>query len=148
MNLGKQAIDLCSSTMSQRFILEYLRRIDWREHVGRLNAIYRSRRDAMLAALDQHFPGEATWTRPEGGLFVWATLPEYIDTGELLARAIERHQVAFVPGEAAFLDGQGRNSMRLNFSGAREDVIAEGVARIGAAIEAMIDLQRALGGGR
>ncbi len=91
---------------------------------------------------------EATWTRPEGGLFVWATLPEYIDTGELLARAIERHQVAFVPGEAAFLDGQGRNSMRLNFSGAREDVLAEGVARIGAAIEAMIDLQRALGGGR
>jgi len=148
MNLGKQAIDLCSSTMSQRFIVEYLRRIDWREHVGRLNAIYRSRRDAMLAALDQHFPSEATWTRPEGGLFVWATLPEYIHTGELLARAIERHQVAFVPGEAAFLDGQGRNSMRLNFSGAREDVIAEGVARIGAAIEAMIDLQRALGGSR
>lgn len=147
MNLGKQAIDLCSSTMSERFIIEYLRHFDWHEHVARLNGIYRSRRDAMLAALDQHFPREATWTRPEGGLFVWATLPGFIDTGELLARAIERHQVAFVPGEAAFLDGQGRNSMRLNFSGASEDVIVEGVARIGAAIEAMIELQRALGGG-
>ncbi len=148
MNLGKQAIDLCSGTLSQRFIVEYLRRYDWREHVARLNGIYRHRRDALLAALDQHFPQEATWTRPEGGLFVWATLPEYIHTGELLARAIERHQVAFVPGEAAYLDGQGGNSMRLNFSGAREEIIAEGVARIGAAIESMIDLQRALGGGR
>jgi 2-aminoadipate transaminase len=148
MNLGKQAIDLCSSTMSQRFIIEYLRRHDWRDHVARLNGIYRRRRDAMLAALDQHFPREATWTRPEGGLFVWATLPEYIHTGELLARAIERHQVAFVPGEAAFLDGQGSNSMRLNFSGVSEEVIVEGIARIGAAIDSMIDLQRALGGGR
>jgi 2-aminoadipate transaminase len=148
MNLGKQAIDLCSGTLSQRFIVEYLRRYDWREHVARLNGIYRSRRDAMLAALDQHFPTEATWSRPEGGLFVWATLPEYIHTGELLARAIERHQVAFVPGEGAFLDGQGTNSMRLNFSGAREEVLTEGVARIGGAIESMIELQRALGGGR
>jgi 2-aminoadipate transaminase len=148
MNLGKQAIDLCSSTMSQRFIIEYLRRCDWREHVARLNAIYRGRRDAMLAALEHHFPAEATWTRPEGGLFVWATLPDYIHTGELLARAIERHQVAFVPGEAAFLDGQGQNSMRLNYSGASEEVITEGIGRIGAAIEAMVDLRRALGGGQ
>jgi 2-aminoadipate transaminase len=148
MNLGKQAVDLCSSTMSQRFIIEYLRRYDWRDHVARLNTIYRSRRDAMLAALERYFPAEATWTRPDGGLFVWATLPDYIHTGELLARAIERHQVAFVPGAAAFLDGQGQNSMRLNFSGAREEIITEGVARIGAAIEAMIELQRALGGGQ
>jgi 2-aminoadipate transaminase len=102
----------------------------------------------MLAALEEYFPREATWTRPDGGLFVWATLPDYIHTGELLARAIERHQVAFVPGEAAFLDGQGQNSMRLNYSGAREEVITEGVGRIGAAIDQMIDLQRALGGGR
>jgi 2-aminoadipate transaminase len=147
MNLGKQAIDLCSSTLGQRFIIEYLRRHDWREHVGRLNMIYRSRRDAMLAALSNEFPTEAIWSHPQGGLFVWATLPEYLQTSELLARAIERHQVAFVPGAAAFLDGQGQHSMRLNFSSSSEEKITEGVHRIGAAIEAMTALQRAFGGG-
>ena len=146
MNLGKQAEDLGDSTLTQRFVLEYLRRFDWREHVARLNGIYRSRRDALLTALEEEFPSGATWTRPRGGLFVWATLPEFIDTAQLLVRAIERHQVAFVPGEAAFLDGRGRNCMRLNYSWLPEPVLAEGVARIGAAIEQTIDLQRALGG--
>ena len=70
----------------------------------------------MLDALAEHFPAEATWTRPEGGLFIWATLPDYIDTTDLLARAL-RENVAFVPGRAAYLDGRGGSSMRLNFSG-------------------------------
>ena len=73
-------------------------------------------------------------------------VPDYIDTAELLARAIERQKVAFVPGEAAFLDGRGRHSMRLNFSGAPEDVLVEGVQRIGQAIEQTMELRRALGG--
>ena len=71
-----------------------------------------------------------TWTRPEGGLFIWATLPDYIDTTDLLARALREH-VAFVPGRAAYLDGRGGSSMRLNFSGVGEDDIREGVRRIG-----------------
>ena len=75
MNLGKQAADLCTSTVSQRFIIEYLRRHDWREYVARLNGIYRLRRDALLRALEEEMPPDATWTRPAGGLFVWATLP-------------------------------------------------------------------------
>jgi 2-aminoadipate transaminase len=147
VNLGKQAADLGTATISQRFVVEYLRRHDWREHVARLNGIYRGRRDAMLRALDEEFPAEAGWSRPQGGLFVWASLPSYIDTQELLARAIERHGVAFVPGGGFFLDGRGAHNMRLNFSFAREEVLAEGVARIGAAIASTIELQRALGGG-
>lgn len=147
MNLGKQATDLGSSVLSQRFVLEYMRRVDYRDHVARLNGIYRLRRDAMFRALEEEFPADATWSRPEGGLFVWATLPEYIDTRELLARAIDRHAVAFVPGQAAFLDGRGRNSMRLNYSGVPEAVIAEGIERLGTAITEMVELQRMFGGG-
>ena len=146
MNLGKQAADLASSTVSQRFILEYLRRHDWREYVARLNGVYRSRRDAMLRALDEEMPAEASWTRPQGGLFVWATLPEYLDSSDLLASAVERYEVAFVPGRAAFLDGRGGNAMRLNFSGIPEAMIGEGVRRLGVAVAEMTELHRALGG--
>ena len=146
MNLGKQAADLASSTVSQRFVVEYLRRHDWREYVGRLNGIYRLRRDAMLRALEEEMPPEARWTRPTGGLFVWATLPEYLDTTNLLASAVERHQVAFVPGRGAFLDGRGGDSMRLNFSGVPEAMISEGVRRLGVAVAEMTELHRALGG--
>jgi 2-aminoadipate transaminase len=143
MNLGKQAADLCSSTITQRFVLEYLRRYDWRDHVERVTAIYRSRRDAMMIALEEELPAEARWTRPAGGLFVWATLPDYIDTRDLLAEATTRHQVAFVPGSAAFLDGRGGNAMRLNYSGVSEATISEGVRRLGQAIDHMTELYRA-----
>lgn len=143
MNLGKQGADLCSSTITQRFVLEYLRRYDWRDHVERVIAIYRARRDAMMIALEEELPAEARWTRPAGGLFVWATLPDYIDTRDLLAEATTRHQVAFVPGSAAFLDGRGGNAMRLNYSGVPEATISEGVRRLGKAIGHMTELYRA-----
>ena len=130
MNLGKQAADLCSSNLTQRFITEYLRRHDYREHVARVNTIYKARRDVMLSAMEARFPASASWTHPRGGLFVWATLPDYIDTKALQAKALER-QVAFVPGEAAFLDGRGKSSMRLNFSGVSEALITEGIGRLG-----------------
>jgi 2-aminoadipate transaminase len=146
MNLGKQAADLCSSTVTQRFVIEYLKRHDWRDYVARLNGIYRLRRDALLRALEEEMPPEATWTRPNGGLFVWATLPDYIDTTNLAASALERHEVAFVPGRGAFLDGRGGNSMRLNFSGIPEATISEGVRRLGLAVTEMTELHRALGG--
>jgi 2-aminoadipate transaminase len=143
MNLGKQAADLCSSTFTQRFIIEYLRRHDWREHVARVNDIYRRRRDAMLRALEEEMPADASWTRPQGGLFVWATLPTYFDVKDLLAHALER-EVAFVPGNAAYLDGRGRNAMRLNFSGVDEARISEGVRRLGQAVAFMEELYRSL----
>jgi 2-aminoadipate transaminase len=147
MNLGKQGADLCASTLTQRFIIEYLRRYDWREHVARLTEIYRSRRDAMLTALEEEFPAEATWSRPRGGLFVWATLPDYIDTRNLLARAVEEREVAFVPGEAAFLDGSGKQSMRLNFSYMPEETISEGIRRLGEVVGDMVETYRALNPG-
>ncbi len=114
--LGKQAADLCTSTLTQYFVREYFAEGRWRQYVEDLVELYRGRRDTMLAALEEHFPAAATWTEPQGGLFIWATLPEYIDTGDLLAKAL-RADVAFVPGQAAYIDERGRNSMRLNFSG-------------------------------
>jgi 2-aminoadipate transaminase len=98
----------------------------------------------MVEALREHFPAQATWTEPEGGLFIWATLPEYIDTGDLLAKAL-REDVAFVPGQAAYVDeARGRSSMRLNFSGVGDEEIREGVRRIGKAIAEQVELYGAL----
>jgi 2-aminoadipate transaminase len=143
--LGKQAADLCTSTLTQYFVREYFAEGQWRQYVADLVELYRGRRDTMLAALAEHFPAAATWTEPEGGLFIWATLPEYIDTGDLLAKAL-RADVAFVPGQAAYIDERGRNSMRLNFSGVDDSEIREGVRRIGAVISEQVDLYRAISG--
>src|SRR3954453_18166863 len=138
--LGKQATDLCTSTLSQYFALEYFGERRWRDYIDSLRDIYRSRRDAMLEALERHFPPQATWTRPHGGLFVWATLPDYIDTSDLLAKAL-RENVAFVQGAAAYVDGRrGSNSMRLNFSALTADEIREGVRRIGAVVGEQVGL--------
>ena len=143
--LGKQAADLCTSTLTQYFVREYFRDGRWREYVESLIDIYRDRRDAMVEALGRYFPPQATWTEPEGGLFIWATLPEYIDTTDLLAKAL-REDVAFVPGQAAYVDGRGRNSMRLNFSAGDEDEIREGIRRIGKVIGEQVELYGALTG--
>ena len=143
--LGKQASDLCTSTLTQYFVREYFEEGRWREYIASLVEIYRGRRDAMVEALREHFPAGATWTEPEGGLFIWATLPEYIDTQDLLAKAL-RADVAFVPGRAAYVDGRGQSSMRLNFSGAGEDEIREGIRRIGKVVGEQVELYGALTG--
>jgi 2-aminoadipate transaminase len=145
MNLGKQAADLCSSSMTQHIVAAYFESGDWRTYVAELSGLYRGRRDTMLGALEEHLPPEATWTRPAGGLFIWATLPDYIDTTDLLARAL-RENVAFVPGRAAFLDGRGGSSMRLNFSGVGEEDIREGVRRIGKIVREQLNLYSTLTG--
>ena len=145
INLGKQAADLCTSTLSQLMVQAYFERGRWREYVDSLTSVYRARRDTMLDALADNFPRQAEWTRPAGGLFIWATLPDFIDTTDLLARAL-RDNVAFVPGVAAFLDGRGRNSMRLNFSGCDEDSIREGVRRIGEVVTEQMELYGTLTG--
>jgi 2-aminoadipate transaminase len=97
------------------------------------------RRDAMLESLAAEMPAGTTWTQPAGGLFIWATLPDYIDTTDLLARAL-RDNVAFVPGRAAWTNGMGASSMRLNFSGTDEDLIREGISRIAAVASEQVDL--------
>jgi 2-aminoadipate transaminase len=133
--------------MTQHFVAGYFAAGDWQAYVRALVEIYRGRRAAMLDALAEHFPREAQWTRPQGGLFIWATLPDYIDTTDLLARAL-RENVAFVPGRAAYLDGRGGSSMRLNFSSNNEADIREGIRRIGGAVAEQVALYGTLTGAR
>jgi 2-aminoadipate transaminase len=129
LNLGKQGTDLCSSPVTQLFVAAYFRNSDWRAYLEELKVLYKRRRDAMLEALEEHFGGRASWTKPGGGLFIWVTWPEDIDTTSLLAQC---EDVAFVPGRAAYMDGRrGASSMRLNFAGLPEDEIREGIRRIG-----------------
>jgi 2-aminoadipate transaminase len=123
----------------------YFEQSRWRDYVDTVNEIYRTRRDTMFDALAEPFPPQAEWTRPGGGLFIWATLPDFIDTTDLLARAL-RDNVAFVPGESAYLDGRGRSSMRLNFSGCSSEEIREGVRRIGEVIAEQVALYGTLTG--
>ncbi|MFL5831194.1 MAG: PLP-dependent aminotransferase family protein [Solirubrobacteraceae bacterium] len=145
MNIGKQGSDLCSSSISQYFVAAYFDSGPWGDYVRSLIEIYRRRRDVMLDSLAEHFPREAEWTHPQGGLFIWASLPDYIDTTDLLARALQDH-VAFVPGRAAFVDGRGGSSMRLNFSGVDEDEIREGVRRLGEVVREQVELYGTLTG--
>jgi len=145
MNVGKQAADLCSSSFTQLFVAGYFEQGRWLDYIGSLKELYRRRRDTMLDALAEHFGGEASWTHPQGGLFIWATLPDYIDTTDLLARALSRN-VAFVPGRAAYMDGRGGSSLRLNFSGVGEDDIREGVRRIGEVVREQVELYGTLTG--
>jgi len=145
LNLGKQATDLCSSTFAQSFVAAFFAHREWRSYVERLRGLYRRRRDIMLDALAEHLPREARFTKPQGGLFLWATLPDELDTTDLLARALSRN-VAFVPGRAAYTDGRGGSSMRLNFSGVGEDTIREGVRRIGEVAQEQLDLLRSIAG--
>jgi 2-aminoadipate transaminase len=145
LNLGKQGADLCSSSLAQHFVAAYFAQRDWRAYLDKLRVVYRRRRDVMLEALEEHLPAEASWTRPQGGLFIWAALPDYIDTTDLLARALREH-VAFVPGRAAYLDGRGGSEMRLNFSGVSDDQIREGVRRIGKVVSEQVALYGTLTG--
>jgi 2-aminoadipate transaminase len=145
MQVGKQGSDLCSSSISQYFVRAYFDAGPWGDYVASLVEIYRRRRDVMLDALAEHFPREAEWTHPQGGLFIWATMPDYIDTTDLLARALQE-KVAFVPGRAAYLDGRGGSSMRLNFSGVPESAIREGVRRIGEVVHEQVAMYGTLTG--
>jgi 2-aminoadipate transaminase len=145
--LGKQSADLCSSSLAQHFVAAYFAAGDFRPYVDSLRDLYRRRRDVILAALAEHLPAQASWTRPAGGLFIWVTLPDYIDTTNLLARALAEN-VAFVPGAAAYADGRGGSSMRLNFSSSSEEEIREGVRRIGKIVAEQVALYEALTGRR
>jgi 2-aminoadipate transaminase len=131
LTLAKEAADLCGSSLNmlitERWFADETR---WRAALADLVDTYRSRRDVMLEALEEHFPEDATWTRPSGGFYVWVTLPEWIDSKGLLAAAVER-RVAYVPGTAFYPDGRGADRLRLAFCYPTEDRIREGVARLG-----------------
>ena len=131
--LAKQAGDLHSATINQ-MVVHRIASTMFDEHVRTLVKPYRARRDAMLSALAAHMPAGVTWSKPEGGMFVWVTLPEGMDGAELLERSLLEERIGFVPGGAFSPNGAVRNTIRLNYSLAPEDVIAEGVARLGALV--------------
>ena len=130
---AKQNTDQCAGALGQRLLEEYGRRGLLDARVEQARALYRGRRDALLEALERHLAGRATWTRPQGGFFVWLELESSTDAVELAARAREAG-VAVVPGGPFFPDpALGRHNVRLSFSGVREDEIDEGVRRLGEA---------------
>jgi DNA-binding transcriptional MocR family regulator len=128
--LMKQAADLHSSTINQ-IVTHRVAEALFDSHVDTLRATYGHRRDRMVAALTREMPEGVAFNRPEGGMFVWLTLPEGVDGAALLARAIAEERVAFVPGGAFFADGSNRNTLRLSFSCASDAQIDEGIARLG-----------------
>ena len=143
INLAKQGTDLCGSMFDQKMAAAYFSETPWQHTLQKFIKTYDKRRRAMLAALDEYFPPEATWTRPEGGFFVWVTLPQYVDANSMLAEALD-HGVIYAPGDSFFPDGKrGRNSMRLNFSYESPENIDEAVRRLAEVIEDRLELYRA-----
>lgn len=135
--IAKQASDLHSNFLCQRILYQYLMNHDLDEHIATITAAYQRQRDAMVQAIESHFPPEVTFTRPQGGMFLWATLPAQLSALDLFERAAAQ-KVAFVPGTPFFLDNGGLHHLRLNFSNAPEDRIEEGIRRLGAIMKQML----------
>lgn len=125
----KQGTDLHTSTFDQMVAYEVAHGGFLDKHIRAIRAVYRRRRDLMLQTMEECFPAEVRWTRPQGGLFLWVTTPESINTADLLKEAIEQ-KVAFVPGHSFHPNGGGYNTMRLNFSNATDEMIVEGTRRL------------------
>jgi 2-aminoadipate transaminase len=135
---AKQGADLHTSTLVQYLANDICQRGLIRAHVRRIRSTYRERRDVMLKAMEEHFPTGVTWTRPQGGLFLWVRMPEYMDSRKLLDVAFEEN-VAFVPGHAFYPDGNdGHCCMRLNFSHSNPETIEEGIERLGRAMKRLM----------
>jgi 2-aminoadipate transaminase len=134
---AKQAADLNTAALNQMVAYDVAKDGFLDEHVKLIRTIYKERRDVMLEMMDEMFPAEMRWTQPLGGMFLWAKLPEGMDSAEALKMAIER-KVAFVPGESFHPNGGGRNTMRLNFSYANPETIREGITRLGRVFKELV----------
>nr|WP_103561253.1 PLP-dependent aminotransferase family protein [Actinomadura rubteroloni] len=145
--LAAESAVLCHPALSQVAVREYLTTQPWREQIKSFRELYRSRRDAMLDALDALMPDGCTWTRPGGGFFVWLTLPEGLDAKAMAPRAIAE-RVAYVPGTGFYADGGGRRNMRLSYCFPEPDRIREGVRRLAGVIESEIRMRDTFGGVR
>ncbi|MDQ0212241.1 aminotransferase [Arthrobacter sp. SRS-W-1-2016] len=137
--LASEAVTLCPPTLNQMIISAYLRDYDWRGQIDTYRALYEERCNALLVALEEHMPSGLSWTRPEGGFFVWVTLPDGVDTYPLLKRAIEAG-VVFIPGAAFTHSDQPSNKLRLAFSAVPPESIAEGVRRLAPVLQEAIDV--------
>lgn len=136
--LANEAAVLCPSSFSQLVISEYLKTADWRGQIDTFRGVYRERKEAMLSALTEYLP-DLTWTDPAGGFYVWVTLPDYLDSKQMLPRAVTE-LVAYTPGTAFFGNGDGRNNMRLSFCYPTPEAIRVGVRRLSTVINAELDL--------
>ncbi|MER8806957.1 PLP-dependent aminotransferase family protein [Mesorhizobium australicum] len=132
--LLKQASDLHSPSVNQ-MVMHRVAEAVFDDQVEKLIDAYRERRDGLLGALEANMPEGVTWSRPEGGMFVWVTLPEGTDATELLARSVKEARVAFVPGKAFYADGTGRNTLRLSFTLATRRAVSEGIPRLAALLK-------------
>lgn len=135
--MTKQGTDLHTSTLSQQQIAYYIEHYDFDKHITKIKESYKKKRDLMIKAIEAHFPKEVTYIKPEGGLFLWMTVPEHMDTKELLLQCIKRN-VAFVPGAAFFPNSQVKNTLRINFSNASEDEIERGIVALAQVIKAWL----------
>jgi DNA-binding transcriptional MocR family regulator len=142
--LTQEAATLCPPVFSQFAIATYLEEFDWRAQITTYRDMYRERRDAMLAGLREHMLEGTTWTQPEGGFFVWVTLPEGLDSQAMLPRAVTA-RVAYTPGTAFYADGMGSRNMRLSFCFPTPERIYEGTRRLGQVLEAELELHRTFG---
>ncbi len=137
LTLGKQATDVHTSALSQAIVDAYLRKGYMDANLNKVIPLYKAKKDAMLAAIEAYFPKQVKYTRPEGGLFIWAELPEYINTKEIFIDAVKQ-KVAYVSGESFFPDGNVFNTLRLNFSNATLEQIDTGIKRLGELLKAKI----------
>ncbi|MDI6723655.1 MAG: PLP-dependent aminotransferase family protein [Methanobacterium sp.] len=136
--IAKQASDLHSNYFTQRVVYQYLIDNNVDEHIEKIKKMYRNQRNLMISMIKEHFPENVKYTEPEGGMFLWVTLPEDLSSLDLFDLAIKEN-VAFVPGNAFFADGSGENTLRLNFSNSDEEKIEEGIKRLGKAIYGLIE---------
>jgi 2-aminoadipate transaminase len=134
--VAKQASDLHSNYLCQRIVHQYLLDNDIERHIAKIRKIYKEQRDHMVQMMEECFPEKVCFTGPEGGMFLWATLPESMSALDLFHQAIKEN-VAFVPGQAFYANGGGNNTMRLNFSNSDEDKISEGIIRLAKVIKAL-----------
>ncbi len=136
--LANEAAVLSPSSFSQLMISEYLNTADWKAQINTFRGIYRERRDAMLSALAEYLP-QLSWTVPNGGFYIWATMPEHLDSKAMLPRAV-KELVAYTPGTAFYADGNGRNNIRLSFCYPTPSFIREGIRRLSTVINGELDL--------
>ncbi len=138
--VAKQAMDLCTPPFSQRVAAYYMKEGYLKKRIEKNVEIYRKRRKAMLDALEKYMPDrdDISWTKPEGGMFLWLTVPEYIDTEDMFYKAIDQN-VAYVIGNAFYVDDGGSNTCRLNFSYCSEDKIEEGIKRLSDVVKKEIE---------
>jgi 2-aminoadipate transaminase len=134
LTIAKQATDLHTATLAQHAIAHLLQTFDLDGHLANVRSVYGRRCEAMLAALEQHMPAGTRWTRPEGGMFVWAKLPGGLDSQALLPRALDQ-KVAFVPGAPFFAEAADPSYLRLNYSNRPEALITEGMERLGKVVK-------------